>query len=291
MIVIGTRGSKLALVQAEWVSSQLEQRGLANRISILKTKGDLVQDRFDKMEGKGFFTKEIEDALLAGEIDLAVHCLKDLPTQDTPGLRISAIPEREDPFDVLVSAQKIPLNPAGYPELNDLNIGTSSNRRVASLAAHSPRAHFEPIRGNVPTRIAKMERGDVQAVVLAKAGLNRLNLDLSHLQVINLRPPYMIPAPGQGALALQVREEGAPDLSFLHHPPSAICVAAERRVLRALEGGCQLPLGTYVSQHEHHFHLQLFLAKKGKAPLHLHLEGVSAEALADEALQQIHAQR
>ncbi len=289
MIVIGTRGSKLALVQAHWVSDVLSERGLENEIKVLKTKGDIVKDRFDKMEGKGFFTKEIEDALRAGEIDLAVHCLKDLPTEDSDGLKIVAITEREDPFDVLISSAPFVWKENGEPDLNNLNIGTSSNRRVQALAALNPSARFTPIRGNVPTRIGKMEKGDTDAVVLARAGINRLDLDLGHLHVFHCKPPFMAPAPGQGALALQTRESETRDFSFFHHQDTAACVAAERKILNALEGGCQLPLGVLIEPGKSGYTLDLFLGTvSGEGnPLKLHLEGPNPMALAEEAMSRI----
>ena len=290
MIVIGTRGSKLALAQAHWVSGELRTRGLENEVRILKTKGDIVQDRFDKMEGKGFFTREIEDALQQGDIDLAVHCLKDLPTDDTPGLKIAAITEREDPYDVIISAKALPTNADGDLDLNGLNIGTSSNRRVQALARLHPQATFSPIRGNVPTRIAKMERGEADAVVLARAGLNRLDLDLSALHVYDAKPPMMIPAPGQGALALQIRESDERDYPFFNHEMTAACVNAERRILNQLEGGCQLPLGVLIRQQDDHFHMSLFLGvREGERgePLMFEETGDSPATLAEGAMQRI----
>ena len=289
MIVIGTRGSKLALVQAHWVSGELTRNGMDNEIKVLKTKGDIVQDRFDKMEGKGFFTKEIEDALLDGTIDLAVHCLKDLPTEESPGLTVRAIPEREDPFDVLISAKPFVFDADGVPNLEGLNIGTSSNRRVQALADRNPTARFTPLRGNVPTRIAKMERGDSDVVVLARAGLNRLELDLSHLHVYLCQPPLMTPAPGQGALALQTRTDDTRDISFFHYQPTALCVEAERKILNALEGGCQLPLGVLIAPVEEGYVMDLFMGTvsgEGK-PLKLHLTGADPTSLAQEALAHI----
>ena len=293
MIVIGTRGSKLALAQAHWVSDELSARGMANEIRILKTKGDIVQDRFDKIEGKGFFTKEIEDALLAGTIDLAVHCLKDLPTEETAGLTIAAITERENPYDVLVGAKLIAQKENGAPILNGLVIGTSSNRRVQGLAANNLKARFVPLRGNVPTRITKMEEGLADAIVLAKAGVNRLGLDLSHLHVVDCPPPILVPAPGQGALALQTRSTATMDLSHFHHQLTADCVAAERRVLNALQGGCQLPLGVLVLPAAAGFTMELFLGSvDGNAePLTLSLSGSNPMDMAEEALAEIKRQR
>lgn len=293
MVVIGTRGSKLALAQAHWVSGELAARGCENEIRILKTKGDIIQDRFDKIEGKGFFTKEIEDALLAGEIDLAVHCLKDLPTEETSGLAVRAITERENPYDVLISREKLEIDEAGNPILGELVIGTSSNRRVQGLGQKNPSASFVPLRGNVPTRIAKMEEGQADVVVLAQAGVNRLELNLSHLAVLECPPPILVPAPGQGALALQTRSDDNLDLSFFHHQVTCDCVQAERRVLNALQGGCQLPLGVLVRDLGTSFQLELFLGSVANdlPPVFLTLTGASPGALAEQALAEIQIQR
>ncbi len=292
MIVIGTRGSKLALIQAHHVSRMLARQGFPNEIKILKTKGDVVQDRFDKIEGKGFFTREIEDALLAGTIDLAVHCLKDLPTQETPGLSVRAIPPREDPYDLLISKKPFVLTDRGLPDLAGLIVGTSSNRRVSCLARNQDGIRFVPIRGNVPTRISKMERGDSDVLVLARAGLNRLGLDLSRLHCFPGKPPLLVPAPGQGALALQTRSGFQEDISFMHHELTARCVHGERRILNALEGGCQLPLGVLISgDDDHHFRLELFLDPGAhRSPVRFTLTDDAPESLAEQALTRIHSE-
>lgn len=288
-IVIGTRGSKLALVQANWVSAQLTQHGMDNRIHIIKTKGDVVQDRFDKIEGKGFFTSEIEAALHAGEIDLAVHSLKDLPTESPDGLAIVAIPEREDPYDVLVSTKALPRDERGYPNLDGLCIGTSSNRRVYGLKAMFPNTTYEPIRGNVPTRIAKMQAGQADVLVLAQSGLNRLAMEWPGIHFEPLRPPLLVPAPGQGALGLQTRTNAAFDLSFMHHDHTAECVNAERRVLASLDGGCHLPLGVLIRAVEKGYRLDMFLGDETekRAAFHFNTFGALPLALAERAMLEI----
>ncbi len=258
MIKIGTRGSKLALVQAHWTQAQLQKNGLDASIEIIRTKGDVVKDRFDKMEGKGFFTAEIEQALLDGTIDLAVHCLKDLPTQSPPNLKIIAIPEREDARDCLVAKQPLEKNADGFFNLNGLTVGTSSNRRVAGLQARSPEARFTPIRGNVPTRIQKMEDGVADVIVLACAGLNRLDIQRPDLHFYPLSALELVPAPAQGALAMQVRADESRDFNFLHHPFSAAVSEGERRILSAMEGGCQMPLGVYIEAVDQAFAIHVF---------------------------------
>jgi hydroxymethylbilane synthase len=287
MLRIGTRGSKLAMVQAHWVADQLQKTGAEVSIEIIKTKGDVVMDRFDKIEGKGFFTAEIEYALHEGDIDVAVHCLKDLPTQEPPQLKVTAITEREDPRDVLISKQPIAFE-KDTPQLNGLRLGTSSNRRVAGLKDLAPEASFEPIRGNVQTRLAKMEKGDCDVAVLAQAGINRLHgdLDLSQFHCYSLDPQILVPAPGQGALALQIREGENIDLSAMHHEWTARCCTAERRILNALEGGCQLPLGVYVSGEEGNVRMQVFKGSVAdeEPTIRLDFTDKTPEAAADRAL-------
>lgn len=286
MITIGTRGSKLALVQAHWVAEELNRRGIENTVRIIKTKGDVVQDRFDKIEGKGFFTKEIEDELHHGDIDLAVHCLKDLPTAGVAGLRIAAVTQRENPYDLLISKQPFHWRPDGYPDLDGKVIGTSSTRRVAGLSHIFPNASFVPLRGNVPTRLDKLRQGDAEVIVLAAAGINRLSLALDDVFAYQAVPPLLVPAPGQGALALQVREDDPIDLGFLHHEITADCTAGERHILAVLEGGCHLPLGVMIRQRAaEDYHLELFLGGETRAAhIHLSLSGTSPQALTEEAL-------
>ncbi len=279
------------MVQANWVSSELSARNIENEIQVITTKGDVVKDRFDKIEGKGFFTAEIEQALRDKQIDLAVHCLKDLPTAESEGLAVRAVTEREDPYDVIVTNRELDHTEKDFPDLGGLRIGTSSNRRVAGLAHFFPDAQFVPIRGNVPTRIAKMQKGEADVVILARAGLNRLNTDMSDLYLYPAPPPLLVPAPGQGALALQMRADDDRDISFFHHQETALCTGQERRILKALEGGCQLPLGVLVQRNEKGFCLKLFLGNlssgfenKAQARMFIDLEGETAEELADEAL-------
>lgn len=287
MVVIGTRGSKLALVQAHWVSGELSKNGLENRIEIIKTKGDVIHDRFDKIEGKGFFTREIEDALASGKIDLAVHSFKDLPTASPEGLVNVAITEREDPYDILVSTKPFKFLDNGFPDLSGQSIGTSSNRRVAGLKHHFEDTEYVPIRGNVPTRLEKLKRGDADTIVLACAGINRLSLAMDDFYTYRAIPPLLVPAPAQGALAIQVREGYECDFSFLHHTMTDRCTAGERRILAALEGGCQLPLGVLLRERgDNVFHLELFLGKSTRyaQDVHLSLNGSSPESLTEEAL-------
>jgi hydroxymethylbilane synthase len=241
-IRIGTRGSALALAQAGWVRGKLEERypGVKVETVVIKTSGDRFLDTPIKaIAGKGIFVKEIEEALLSGKIDLAVHSMKDLPAEIPAGLVLAAIPEREDPRDVLVSADRRTLRdlPSGA------RIGTGSLRRRAQILYHRPDLVVEPIRGNIDTRLKKLERGEVQGLVMAGAGLKRIGCESRISEY--LAPQICVSAVAQGALGLECRD-GAPvmdQIAFLHYPPTALQVLAERAFLKRLGGGCQIPVG------------------------------------------------
>jgi hydroxymethylbilane synthase len=250
LVRIGTRGSKLALTQ-----SGIMQRRIAvalgaapedaDRVAPLvqiSTSGDRVQDRrLLEVGGKGLFTKEIEEALLDGRIDCAIHSLKDMPAALPPGLVIAAIPEREDPRDAFLSH-----NAASIAALqHGAALGTASLRRQAQALHIRPDLKLVMLRGNVDTRLAKLEAGEADAIILAMAGLNRLGL--GHLPRSLIDPLEQPPAPGQGALAIETRAEdvGAPWLAAVRHAPTAIAVAAERGALAALEGSCKTAIGAH----------------------------------------------
>jgi hydroxymethylbilane synthase len=238
-LIIGSRGSPLALWQARHVAARLDALGVATRLEIIKTTGDHLQTAsLMQAGGKGLFTKEIEEALLAGAIDLAVHSLKDLPTETPPGLGIAAIPKREDPRDGMVGRRLEEL-PQGA------RVGTSSGRRAAQLRVLRPDLNIESIRGNVDTRLRKVKQGQYDAIVLAAAGLRRLGLAHEIAEIFS--PEQICPAPGQGALAIETRERDAAfDIcAGLNHEPASQAVACERAVLAALGGGCQLPMGAF----------------------------------------------
>jgi hydroxymethylbilane synthase len=239
---IGTRGSQLARWQAEWVRARLAEQGVAAELVVIKTQGDAEVDRpLHELEGKGFFTKEIEEALLDRRIDVAVHSLKDLPTALPDGLALAAIPKRHDPRESLVGGTSLTDLPAGT------RIGTSSLRRIAQVRFLRPDLQVVPLRGNVPTRVRKVETGDgLDAALLAIAGLERLELGKKASLV---DPLDVMPAPGQGALGIEIRGDDRATrkaLAPLHDRESAVAVRAERALLAALGGGCQAPVAAWV---------------------------------------------
>jgi len=249
LIRIGTRGSDLALWQANHVKRLLENMGCTVALHIIQTQGDRIQDlSFDKLEGKGFFTKEIEAELLQGNVDLAVHSHKDLETTPPPGLVIAAVSEREDPSELLLMRREA-HDPSQNLELKtNAIIGTSSARRQSILKQYRPDLILEELRGNVPTRIDKLRKGMYDAILLAKAGVSRLNLNTEDLVTCTLDPTTFVPAPAQGVLGLQVRANDSNTYAWvrkLNHPEVDTQIRIEREVLKHLEGGCQLPLGVY----------------------------------------------
>lgn len=250
MITIGTRASALALTQSRWVAAQLAEHGYVSTLQKIVTQGDRVTHlALDKLAGKGFFTKEIEEALLSEQVDVAVHSLKDLPGEPTPHLQIAALPVREDARDVLVIAEHAydPSAPI-WPVRSGATIGTSAVRRKAQLRWQRPDLQTIDLRGNVPTRLAKLRQGNCDAVVLAQAGLSRLGIMpdgcVHHLMSVE----SFVPAPGQGTLGLQCRANDAETIAALrtlHHAQHAQCVAAERTLLTLLHAGCHVPLGAH----------------------------------------------
>jgi len=238
---IGTRGSALALAQSEHVRATLPGGPGDHRLVVIKTTGDLNPTAsLARIGGKGVFTKEIEEALLRDEIDIAVHSLKDLPTDERPGLKLGALLKREDPRDALVSRDGVPFErlPSGAV------VGTSSLRRRSQVLARRPDLRVTDLRGNVPTRLARLKEGHLDAIIVAAAGLNRLKLSGRATQV--LEESVMLPAPGQGVLAIQIRSgDGAAAAAVLalNDAVSAAEATAERALLEGLGGGCLVPVG------------------------------------------------
>jgi hydroxymethylbilane synthase len=246
--ILGTRGSELALAQTRQVAALLREAnpGLLVEERVIRTTGDIRLDVALSAPGpldKGLFTKELEDALLRGEIDAAVHSLKDLPTAQPEGLVIGAILEREQPDDVLIAK-----SPGGLDALpHGATVATSSLRRKCLLRWRRPDLELHDIRGNVPTRLRKLRESEsLSAIVLAGAGLRRLQAAGCELPLEGLAMSpldFMLPAPGQGAIAIECRAGSAGLLASIHHAATATCVLAERAVLAGLEGGCSLPVG------------------------------------------------
>jgi hydroxymethylbilane synthase len=265
---LGTRGSLLARVQSQMVADELEKRhpGLRVELCIFKTSGDQIADRpLHEVGGKGLFTKELEQALLAGQVDLAVHSFKDVPVTmplvDQAGLMIAAVPEREDPRDVLISLEA--------KRIQDLRpgakVGTGSLRRRAQVLALRPDLQIEGVRGNIDTRVRKLRNGEFDAVILAMAGLKRSGLfDASIMQPIP--PTDFLPAAGQGALALQCRRDDRRTqelLAAVHHEPSATCVRLERDLIRRLDGDCFSPIAAFATIANQRIELRVAVGRKG----------------------------
>ena len=279
--VIATRESRLALWQAEHVKALLEQRGHRVQLLGMTTQGDQILDRsLSKVGGKGLFVKELEMALQEGRADLAVHSLKDVPMDLPGGFALACVMQREDPRDALVSPHfsSLAALPAGAV------VGTSSLRRTVLLRALRPDLRIEPLRGNLDTRLRKLDEGHYAAIVLAAAGLKRLGL--GHRIAQNFGTGSMLPAAGQGALGLEVRADRADLLEILHalaHLPTWLAVTAERAVSRAMGGSCSMPLAAHATLEGHHMHLRAAWGDEA---------GLSAnDAVAGTPQKLVHAER
>jgi hydroxymethylbilane synthase len=290
-VVIATRKSRLALWQAEHIKARLEQThpGLAVELLPMTTRGDeLVDRRLDEAGGKGLFIKELETAMLEGRADLAVHSMKDVPAEIPPGFVLAAITKREDPRDAFVSGRHRGLAdmPAGA------SVGTSSLRRAAQIAERHPQLEIRLLRGNVETRLAKLDRGEYDAVILAVAGLRRLGLDsriASRLEVTE-----SLPAPGQGALGIEclaAKSDLVAMLATLGDPDAARCVLAERAVSHALGGNCSLPLAAYAEPKRQGIVLRALVASAdGKRVVRAQGEGADPLALGAKVARDLKAQ-
>lgn len=273
-MVIGSRGSKLALWQANHVAAQLAAKGHTTRIEIIQTTGDKITDvALSKVGTKGLFTKEIEEALLDGTIDLAVHSAKDMPTELPEGLVLSAFPEREDPRDALIGARLAEL-PEGAV------VGTSSLRRAAQLRALRPDLELRDLRGNVDTRLRKQAEGQYAAIVLAAAGLTRLGWKDRITEYFD--PGIFIPAVGQGALAIETRADGGAGhvaVAAMDDVETRARLEAERAALRSMGGGCQVPLGAHAVVEGETLRIRgIVVSHDGKVVIRAEEEGLAAEA-------------
>lgn len=281
---IGSRGSQLALWQANHVASLLREKGHTVEIEVIKTTGDKITDvALAKVGTKGMFTKEIEEALAAKRVDLAVHSLKDVPTDLAQEFELAAIMKREDPRDALISVKFSALEelPLGA------KVGTSSLRRQCQLKAMRPDLEIFPLRGNVDTRLRKLESGEYDAIILAAAGVKRLGLD----QYVRSRisADVMCPAVGQGALAIETRRDDAHTralLAFLNDADTRVAIECERALLGSLGGGCQVPIGAYAEKREGRVFLRAIVGRPdGSLVLREQAEGDSAVKLGREVAQ------
>jgi len=296
-IIIGSRGSELALWQANFVLGELKKIKLDAEIKIIKTKGDIEQNlSWDKMEGKGFFTKEIEDALLKKEIDLAVHSHKDLPTDLVEGLLIAAVSEREDPSELLLINKNAVDEKQKFSLKQNAVVGTSSARRKSQMLAWRSDVKLEDLRGNVPTRIQKLRDKKYDAILIANAGVTRLEIDLDEFHCEKLDAHEFIPAPAQGVLALQIREEDKElfeTLQKLNNKEVTETITVERKVLNLFDGGCQLPLGVICEKDENEEGETIYKVRAVKAdgwdkfPKYAYRESKKTEGLAEKVVEKI----
>ncbi|MBI2481904.1 MAG: hydroxymethylbilane synthase [Planctomycetia bacterium] len=290
VIRLGTRASALARWQAAWVAARLTELGAAVELVFIKTGGDGTTTPITQSTSQGLFTKEIQRALLDGRVDLAVHSLKDLPTERIGGLCLAAVPLRESPRDAFISNRVTTIE-----QLHDgARVGTGSRRRQSQLLHVRPDLAVLDIRGNVETRLQKLDDGEYDAIVLAEAGLNRLGL--AHRITQLLAPTMMIPAVGQGALGLETRQDDHVTIATVMQLDDAdthACVVAERTVLAALRGGCLAPVGAWGRVEGRDLHLDaVVLSTDGTTRLAAHVTGSisSAVALGEEAARQLIAQ-
>lgn len=292
-ITIGTRGSKLALWQAHYTKDRLEALGVNVTLKIIKTKGDRIQHLgFDKIEGKGFFTKEIEDSLLRGDIDLAVHSMKDLPTSSPEGLVITAVSYREDPSDMLLICPNCYVKGALLNLPQGAIVGTSSARRKAQLLSFRPDLQVKDIRGNVDTRIEKLHTQEFDAIMLASAGLQRLKMDISDVHQLRLNPREFIPAPAQGVIAFQTCDfdrETRRLLKLIHNPIVASCTNIERKALSLIEGGCHTPVGIYCERDkENNYHVWAAKSAAWNSPVsRVQISSSTSHNLAEKVIDQL----
>ncbi len=293
-LIIATRGSDLALWQANHIASKLNAIGLKTELNIIKTQGDKIQHlSLEKLEGKGFFTKEIEDALLNNEADLAVHSHKDLPTESHPDLLIAAVTDREDPSELLLIRKESVDTKQKFQLKKNAVVGTSSSRRKSQLLAYRKDIELKDLRGNVPTRIDKLRNGGYDAILIAAAGVERLELDISDLHSEKLNPKEFIPAPAQGVLAIQIRKgekELFQKLQAINKQDVATQIGIERKVLNLFQGGCQMPVGAYCEFDDDKEIYKAWVSKSvtwDQLPVGIYAESKNPETLAEKIVAKI----
>lgn len=295
-LIIGTRGSELALWQANFVKDRLSEIGVEAELKIIKTQGDIIQHlRLDKLEGKGFFTKELEEELLNSKIDLAVHSHKDLPTVNPPGLIIAAVSERENPAEVIIIHKDCVDISKRLSIKHAATVGTSSNRRKAQLLSLRPDLEFEDLRGNLQTRIQKLRDEKYDAIVLAKAGISRINMELSDFHIEEVAPVDIIPAPAQGVLAIQIREtdqELFEVLQKINVESVAKTIGVERKVLNMFDAGCHAPLGCYCRERDGKYEAWTSIAEDNEDfPDRLYIQSDTTEGMAERIFQKYRKDR
>ena len=290
MIKIATRGSRLALKQSGLVQNMLKEKaGLETELSVVKTTGDRIQDvPLSLVSGAGFFTREIENALLSGTAQIAIHSLKDLPIVQPPELKVSALPKRENPADIIVTRTENIDDSQSLHLKAGLSVGTSAIRRQAQIKSLRPDLRVRELRGNVTTRLDKVRSGEYDAVVIAYAGLLRVDIDYSDLEIRELRIDQFVPSPSQGALAVETRSDDQAMIDAvhkIHDTATALAVQAERRLLLLCGGGCHLPLGANLSETANGYSMQVFwsfqLPDRQTAAIIFHLDTDSSDGVCD----------
>lgn len=297
-LIIGSRGSDLALYQANFIRGILvRDQGCEVDIKIVKTTGDKIDNvSFDKMEGKGFFTKELEEALLAEDIDLAVHSLKDLMTSQPAGLKLGAVGYRADRREMLLINKDSLSGDNVIPVKEGGVVGTSSNRRKCQIAHLNPTVTMNDLRGNVPTRIRKLGEGMYDAIIIAAAGVNRLELDVSDLEVVLLDADRFLPAPAQGILGIQIRTDDdrvEQIVSKLGSKQDAVAASLERGLLARFDSGCSLPLGVKSEISDTEMRLTAVLgvgdANNWQGLKQVEIVGTDAEQIVDDAFNALNS--
>jgi hydroxymethylbilane synthase len=289
---IATRGSRLALRQSGMVQELLKEKsGLESELMIVKTTGDIIHDKpLSEIRGAGFFTKEIEQALIDGSAQIAVHSLKDLPIQQPPGLKLAAIVEREDPAEVIVTRPENVDPDKPLTLKTDLTVGTSAIRRKAQLRLIRPDLKVKEMRGNVTSRLEKVRNGEYDAIMIAHAGLKRVGVELDSLEVCVQKLEEFVPAPAQGALAVETRSDDGEislNVSKINHAETRMAVEAERRLLLLCGGGCHLPLGANVSGAGDEWQILVFwsyrLPDKTERYVRMKLQSANLDELVEES--------
>ncbi|MCB9365582.1 MAG: hydroxymethylbilane synthase [Calditrichaeota bacterium] len=287
-MLIGTRGSDLAKTQTGWIQEKIEKAlNLTIEVKIISTQGDRVTDRpLRELEGSGYFTKELEEALLDHRIDIAVHSYKDMPSQTPAGLVVAAVSEREDVADLLIIRKDAACDDEDELFLKpEAIVGTSAVRREMQLKALRPDIETKDLRGNVPTRLRKLADGEYDAILLASAGVRRLGLDLSEFRVERLAPSLFVPAPGQGALAVQMRaddERVQQVRAAVYHGETFMATKIERQVQALFGGGCGLPLGAYACRKNSEWILEGFWFDGMQSPVRATVRGNLPDSLPQE---------